>query len=92
MRGRASAWSRRRPGEALAECGKQEATLALLGNPDADLTAGMLRRIFERFGDQADARSALLARPDLPASLHAEIVFGDGEGSARLLHRDGMAR
>ena len=63
------------PAEALADVGMREAALALIGNLDADLTPPVLRRLFERFGDDAEAREALLARPDLPASLQAEIAI-----------------
>lgn len=63
------------PAEALADVGVREAALALIGNLDADLTPGTLRRLFDRFGDDAESREALLARPDLPASLQAEIAI-----------------
>ncbi len=63
------------PAEALAEVGAREAALALIGNLDADLTPGTLRRLFERLGADAETREALLRRPDLPASLQAEIAI-----------------
>ena len=90
------------PAGALAELGGREAAVALIGNLDAQVTPGMLRRIFERFGDGAEARGALLARSDLPASLQAEIAIVTakaltdftiaagwlGEGRAQRIARD----
>ena len=70
-----------RPAEALAEVGKREAALALIGNHDADLTPGVLRRLFERFGDDGETRDALFARPDAPASLKAEIAIAKANAS-----------
>src|SRR5271165_1752150 len=70
------------PAAALAEVGAREAAFALIGNSDAALTPGSLRRLFERFGHEAEFRRALLARTDLSASLKAEIVIADaGEPS-----------
>jgi uncharacterized protein (DUF2336 family) len=63
------------PAAALAEIGRREAALALLGNMAANLTPGALRRIYARFGDDAEIREALLARPGLPASLRAIIAL-----------------
>jgi uncharacterized protein (DUF2336 family) len=59
---------------ALAEIGRREAVVALLENREAPLTAGALRRIAERFGEDAEAREALLARPWLPAALRCDLV------------------
>jgi uncharacterized protein (DUF2336 family) len=70
----------RRPGlgvsvaAALAEIGGREAVIALAGNCDADLSHGVLARIAARFGGDAEARDALLARPCLPASLRCDLV------------------
>jgi uncharacterized protein (DUF2336 family) len=72
------------PAEALAEAGKREATLALIGNLDADLTPGALRRLFERFGDDGEMREALLARPDLPAGVQADIAIAMANALADL--------
>ncbi len=63
------------PAAALAEVGRRQAALALLGNLAANLTPGALRRIYARFGDDAEIREALLARPGLPASLRAIIAL-----------------
>jgi uncharacterized protein (DUF2336 family) len=70
----------RRPGlgvgvaAALAEIGGREAAIALAGNWEADLSPGVLARIAARFGDDAEAREALLARPCLPASQRCDLV------------------
>lgn len=54
---------------AIAEVGAAPACLALLENPDADITDFSLERIVERFGHLAPIRENLLARADLPASV-----------------------
>jgi len=59
---------------ALAEIGEREAVIALAGNLDADLSPGVMRRIAERFGEDAEAREALLARPWLPSTLRCDLV------------------
>lgn len=59
---------------ALAEVGEREAILTLIGNREAELRAGALGRIFERFGDNGEVREALLQRPSLPANLRARIA------------------
>jgi uncharacterized protein (DUF2336 family) len=53
---------------ALAEVGAAQACLALLENPDADITAFSLDRIVERFGHLSAIRENLLTRDDLPAT------------------------
>jgi len=70
------------PAAALAEVGRREATLALIGNLTAGLTPGALRRIFARFGDDGEIREALLARPNLPASLRANITLATAKALA----------
>jgi uncharacterized protein (DUF2336 family) len=59
---------------ALAEIGRREALLVLIGNREAPLAPGALTRMFARFGADAELREALLERPSLPASLRAQIV------------------
>ncbi len=59
---------------ALAEVGERDAILTLIGNREAELRAGALGRIFERFGDDPEVREALVQRPSLPANLRAEIA------------------
>jgi len=53
---------------AIAEVGVAPACLALLENPDADITAASLDRIVGRFGHLAAIRQNVLAREDLPAT------------------------
>ena len=59
---------------ALAEIGRREAVLALADNLEADLPASALWRIFERFGEDAETREALLARGWLPPALRNELA------------------
>ncbi len=59
---------------ALAEIGQRDAVLALLDNLEADLPASALWRVFERFGDDAEAREALHSRAWLPAALRNELA------------------
>lgn len=59
---------------ALAENGRLDAVLALIGNPEVDLPADLLSRIFARFSDDPSVREALLERPFLPPSLRARIA------------------
>jgi uncharacterized protein (DUF2336 family) len=78
--GRAQAALARRPrlgmsvAAALAEIGQREAVIALAGNFDADLSQSVLLRIVERFGDDAEAREALVMRPSLPSQLRCDLV------------------
>ena len=59
---------------ALAEIGQREAVLVLAGNLEAELPPSALWRIFERFGDDAETREALLSRPGLPPALRNELA------------------
>jgi uncharacterized protein (DUF2336 family) len=59
---------------AVAEIGRRQAVIALVENDDARLTPVVLRRIVERFGEDGEAREALLSRPRLPATLRCELV------------------
>ncbi len=59
---------------ALAEIGRREAVLALADNLEADLPASALWRIFERFGEDAETREALLSRAWLPPALRNELA------------------
>ncbi len=70
------------PAAALAEVGRRDAALALLGNLTARLTPGALRRLFARFGDDAEIREALLAHPGLPASLRANVALATAKALA----------
>ncbi len=59
---------------ALAEVGVEEALLALLANPTAEIPEFSLDRIFEREGESGAVREALLARLDLPPGLRQSIA------------------
>jgi uncharacterized protein (DUF2336 family) len=59
---------------ALAEIGQREAVLVLAGNLEAELPPSALWRIFERFGDDAETREALLSRPGLSSALRNELA------------------
>jgi uncharacterized protein (DUF2336 family) len=59
---------------AIAEVGSREVCLALLANTRAAVDATPLARIAERFGAEAEVRTALLDRPDLPAEVHQTLV------------------
>lgn len=61
-------------GAALAEIGERDAVLALAGNLDAELRASAMRRIVERFADDAEIREALLSRSRLPPMLRCDLV------------------
>jgi uncharacterized protein (DUF2336 family) len=68
---------------ALAEVGESEACLTLIRNPEAAIARISFRRIAERFGDEPAIREAMLARPDLPADVHQDLIrrLGDALGS-----------
>jgi uncharacterized protein (DUF2336 family) len=59
---------------AIAEVGAAPACLALLENPDADITAFSLDRIVERFGHLAAIRENLSARDDLAAPTRQAVL------------------
>ena len=59
---------------ALAEIGRRDAILALIGNFEIDCPAEWLGGVFDRFGDDAALRDKLLERPALPAALRARIA------------------
>src|SRR4051794_35691345 len=59
---------------AIAEVGAAQACLALLENPDADITPFSLDRIVQRFGHLAPIRENLLARDDLPAPTRQAVL------------------
>ncbi len=59
---------------ALAEVGACEAAISLAVNPGAELPVFSMRRMIERFGDDAQLREALLSRPFLPAVVRSDLV------------------
>jgi uncharacterized protein (DUF2336 family) len=72
---------------ALAEIGCREAILALIDNLEADLPAGALWRIFERFGADAEMREALLSRAWLPPALRNELAAATARALAEFAAR-----
>ncbi|HKH81341.1 MAG TPA: DUF2336 domain-containing protein [Methylovirgula sp.] len=78
---------------ALAEVGAREALISLAINPGADLPEFSMRRMIERFGSDGEVREALLSRPNLPASLHADLVAATADSlSAFVTERDWMSQ
>lgn len=65
---------------ALAEVGEKAAVRAMVVNPSARIGVKTLRRVFERFGAEADMREALLMRPRLPSWLLGEIALATAAG------------
>ena len=59
---------------AIAEVGAREAVIALVRNAGADTPDFSLNRIIDRFGQDGEAREALLARGDLPVTFRAKLV------------------
>ncbi|HET7849288.1 MAG TPA: DUF2336 domain-containing protein [Pseudolabrys sp.] len=59
---------------AIAEVGAAPACLALLENPQADVTTASTNRIVERFGHLAPIRENLLARDNLPVSIKQTLL------------------
>jgi uncharacterized protein (DUF2336 family) len=57
----------------LAEFDRRDVAIALIENRDADLTPEIMDRLAERFGEDGEVRSALLARPGLPAAMRYEL-------------------
>lgn len=59
---------------AIAEIGAREALIALAVNTAADLRPFSMKRMIERFGEDAELREAMLARADLPLALRHDLV------------------
>lgn len=59
---------------AIAEVGREAAVIAMLDNSAARIAGISLKRLAERFGDQAEIRARLLERPDLPCALRQALV------------------
>ncbi len=59
---------------ALAEAGDRTAGIRLLDNPGADIPAFALERLVERFGEFAEVRRALLARPHVPITVRHRVL------------------
>jgi uncharacterized protein (DUF2336 family) len=59
---------------ALAETGRLDVVLALIGNLETNLPTDLLHGVLTRFDDEASVRDALLERASLPAALRARIA------------------
>jgi len=59
---------------ALAEVGARKALISLAVNPGAELLEFSIRRMIERYGHDPDLRAALLARPNLAASVRSDLA------------------
>jgi uncharacterized protein (DUF2336 family) len=59
---------------ALAEVGARKALISLAANPGAELLEFSIRRMIERYGHDPELRAALVARPNLPASLRSDLA------------------
>lgn len=70
---------------ALAEAGDREAVVALLGNSEADIPASALERMVERFGEFADLREAMMARPGVPITVRHRILEKLAEAMGNLV-------
>jgi uncharacterized protein (DUF2336 family) len=70
---------------ALTEFGLREALVSLAVNPAANVGETALRRMLERFGDDGELREAILSRPDLPASLRADLVAATADALANFV-------
>lgn len=78
---------------ALAEVGACEAAIALAVNPGAELPVFSMRRMIERFGDDAQLREALLSRPFLPAVVRSDLVDATAASLASfVLDREWLSR
>lgn len=68
---------------AIAEVGEIGACRALIENIGADIARISIKRIAERFGDDADMRDILLSRAGLPPEVHQMLIrqLGDSLGA-----------
>ncbi|MGQ0444080.1 MAG: DUF2336 domain-containing protein [Beijerinckiaceae bacterium] len=70
---------------ALAEVGARNALISLAANPGAELLEFSVRRMIERYGHDPDLRAALLARPNLPASLRSDLAGAAAKALAAMI-------
>ena len=68
---------------ALADVGDRAAILALIANSNAEIPRNALWRLFERFRDDAETRTRLAERSDLPSSLRAAVAASTTDALAR---------
>ena len=67
-------WVSAQVAAALAEVGARRALISLAANLGAELLEFSIRRMIERYGHDPDLRAALLARPNLAASLRSDLA------------------
>jgi uncharacterized protein (DUF2336 family) len=67
-------WVSAQVAAALAEVGARKTLITLAVNPGAELLEFSVRRMIERYGHDSDLRTALLARPNLPASIRSDLA------------------
>jgi uncharacterized protein (DUF2336 family) len=67
-------WVSTQVAAALAEVGARKALITLAVNPGAELLEFSIRRMIERYGHDPELRAALLARPNLSASLRSDLA------------------
>lgn len=78
---------------ALAEIAAREALIALAVNEGANLPDFAMRRMIERFGQDAEMREALLGRAWLPGAVRAALAEATAQQLADLaVERNWMAR
>lgn len=74
---------------ALAEIGDLDTLVVLARNPTANITAGRMLRMVERFGAEASLREALLARADLPPEVRHAIGLAVAQALSEFVTRRG---
>jgi uncharacterized protein (DUF2336 family) len=84
-------WVSAQVAAALAEVGARKTLIALAVNPGAELLEFSVRRMIERYGHDSDLRAALLARPNLSASLRSDLAGAAAKAlSAMMTGRAGL--
>ena len=68
---------------ALVEVGDAPAVVALCCNENADIPPAVMRRMLDRFRDEADVREAMLARGDLDPGMRHDLVAAITEALTR---------
>jgi uncharacterized protein (DUF2336 family) len=85
-------WVSAQVAAALAEVGARKGLISLALNPGAELLEFSMRRMIERYGHDPDLRAALLARPNLPASIRSDLAGAAAQSlSAMVTGRAGLS-
>jgi uncharacterized protein (DUF2336 family) len=85
-------WVSAQVAAALAEVGARKALISLALNPCTELLEFSMRRMIERYGHDPDLRAALLARPNLPASIRSDLAGAAAKAlSAMMTRRAGLS-